>query len=484
MTEPAPPATPAPTVVVLGGGIAGLAAAWELVTQPGAARVVVLEGSDRPGGKIAAGEMGGRTVPLGPDAFVARRPEALELCRDLGLGDELVAPGARHAALWTDGRLRQLPPGLALGLPTRIGPLARSGILSAAGLGRVAADLATPPWKTSGVDGGDAAIGPLVAARLGREVVQKLADPLIGGIHAGSVETMSAAAVYPLLLEAAARAGSLARNLRPAVPAAGDSTPDAEDAAPVFLTLRRGLTDLVERLVQELTRRGVEIHPARPARALSHRSAGGWRVDTAKGAIDADAVVVALPAPAAAAVVRAPAPDLGHRLAAVSHASVALVTLRFAAGDVGQTLGGTGYLVPRAGDPLLTACTFLSVKWPALARPDDVLVRVSAGRHGDDRHAALDDDALVACATEELAPALGLTGAPLEWMVTRYPDAFPQYDVGHLERVEEIEQAASRAGNLAVAGAALRGVGLPACIASGRRAARLAVAGLGAARGS
>jgi len=484
-TTPTSPAAsagtpPGPTVAVVGGGIAGLAAAWEMATAPGVGRVIVLESSDRLGGRIQSAEFGGREIPLAADAFVARRPEAVELCRDLGLADELIAPGARTAGLWSGGRLHQLPDGLALGVPTRIGPLARSGILSVAGLGRMAADLATAPW-TGAVTDEDAAIGPLVARRLGREVVEKLADPLIGGIHAGSVDTMSAAAVFPALLDAARRPGSLARNLRPTVPGADDGSPEAKDAAPVFLTLRRGLTQLVDELGRVLAGRGVELHTGWGVQEIGQRAGGGWRLSSGSGELETDAVVLALPAPAAASVVRGALPELARRLDAFSYASVTVVTLRFAADDVGRALTGTGYLVPRIGEPLLTASTFLSVKWPDLARPGDVLVRVSAGRHGDDRAAALDDDDLVARATHELTPALGLAGKPLESTVTRFPDAFPQYEVGHLGRVEALERAAAQAGGLALAGAVLRGVGIPACIGGGRRAARLALAGVGTA---
>lgn len=462
------------TVAVVGGGIAGLAAAWEL--SGAGVRTVVLEASSRFGGKITGAELGGRYVELGPDAFVARRPEAVELCRELGLGDELVAPGPRAAYLWHGERLHPLPGGLALGVPTRLGPLAASGILSPGGLGRVAADLGTPPWRRRTWPATDEPIGPLLAARLGQEVVDRLADPLIGGIHAGSVDTMSAAAVFPPLLEAAARPGSLMRHLRPAAgPGAGDP------GAPVFLTVRGGLTRLVDALTGALRARGTELRTDSAVRSVS-RVGTTWTVDAEGGAVEADGLLVALPPGPAAALLGPVDEELAARTGELRVAAVTLVTFRFAPKDVGRVLGGTGYLVPRTDGGLLTACTWLSSKWPHLARPDDVLVRVSAGRFGDDRPEAMDDEQLVGAALAELGPALELGGAPLEWRVTRVPDAFPQYDVGHLGRVADMEQAAARAG-IALAGAMLRGVGIPACIASGRAAARAVLERVGTSMG-
>lgn len=457
------------TVAVVGAGIAGLAAAWEL--SGAGVRTVVLEGSSRLGGKIAGTEFGGRHVELGPDAFLARRPEAVDLCRELGIEDELVPPGSRSSYLWHRGRLHPLPAGLALGVPTRLGPLAASGVLSPGGLGRVAADLGTLPWRRRTWPAADEPIGPLLGARLGHEVVERLADPLIGGIHAGSVDTMSTAAVFPQLLEAAARPGSLMRHLRQAA-ATGDP------GAPLFLTLRGGLTRLVDALADSLRARGVEVRTDAAVQSIS-RAGPAWALDAADGPVDVDGLVVALPPGPAASLLGPVDEELGAAVGELRVASVTLVTLRFAVSDVGRTLDGTGYLVPRTGGDLLTACTWLSSKWPHLSRPDDVLVRVSAGRFGDDRPDAMDDEQLVRAAVEELGPAIELGGAPLEWHVTRMPDAFPQYEVGHLTRVANMERAAWGAG-IALAGAMLRGVGIPACIASGRGAARAVLEQLGA----
>jgi oxygen-dependent protoporphyrinogen oxidase len=473
------------TVAVVGGGIAGLAAAWELASDPSApaARIVVLEASDRLGGKIQTGTLSGAPVDLGPDAFLARRPEAVELARQVGLGDELVAPGPRRAYVWSRDKLRPLPDGLALGVPTRLGPVLRSGILSPAGLARAGLDLlALAPSSRSG-PGEDRAIGEIVGTSLGRDVVDHLVDPLIGGIHAGPVAAMSAAAVYPPLLAASERRGSLFRALRAVAPTPAPSP----TAPPVFLAPRAGVGALVDALAAALAGKGVELCLGSAVSALERRHGDaaapaspadtpGWRVVTGGRSIEVDHVVVAAPAPAAASLLAPADAELGCLLGAIDYATVTVLTFVVPPTSVGRALDGTGFLVPSVEGWLTTACTWMTAKWPHLARPGAVVLRASVGRFGDDRGAALADDELAARVWAELTPVLSLSGPPRDTMVTRWPGAFPQYAVGHLDLVDRIEAAAAALGGLSVAGAAYRGVGIPACIASGRRAARLAVA--------
>ena len=398
-------------VVVVGGGISGLAAAWEL-TGRDATSVVVLESAARLGGALSSERFGGRVVDTGPDGFLGRRPEALDLCHELGLGDALVPMAGRGAGVWARGRVRPLPAGLALGIPTRFWPAARSGILGLRGQLALARDALLPRPDVRGPIG-DRSIGPLVARKLGRRVADRLVDPLIGGIHAGSIDDMSAAATYPPLLVASQRRGSLMRALRAEVPA------PAADAPPLFWSLEGGMASLIEQLRAGLAARGVEI-----------------RCD-------------------------------------------ALVTLRVPAESLAGPLVGTGFLVPRrspapaGGEPwAVTACTYLSEKWPHLARPGEVLLRASVGRFGDGRADAWSDAEVVERVRAELGLLMGLSGQPLETMVARWPQAFPQYRVHHLMRTAGIEAAMARLGGIAVAGAAYRGVGIPACIASGRAAAQ------------
>lgn len=518
-------------VVVVGGGIAGLAAAWELAGA--GIDVVVLEAGERAGGKLRAATVAGVAVDVGPDAFLARRPEARQLCDELGMTGDLVPPGAAGAQVWARGRLRDLPGGLVLGVPTRLGPLARSGIVGPGGVARAAADLlarrpaagGAPGGGSGGAPGGDGgtrrggrdrSVGELVTPRLGRAVTDMLVDPLVGGIHAGPVAAMSAAAVFPALLRAANRPGSLMRALQ-----AGAPPSVAGDGGPVFLAPRRGMADLADRLTDRLAERGVPVRTGCPATGLRlpGGTGGDWTVDTPDGAESAAGVVLALPAPAAGALLAGAAdaagpgarawarpggpadsgwtpaggggradgaPDgpgtwaeaahhLARRLSAVDHAGVAVVTLAFAAGGPAERwrrAGGTGFLVPVRQGLLVTGCTWLSTKWPHLAADGPVLVRLSAGRAGDGRALAMHDAPLVRRLLAELRALAGDVDDPVAVHVTRWEEAFPQYRVGHPTWAAAAAADAAALPGLALAGAAYDGVGVPACIGTGRRAAR------------
>jgi oxygen-dependent protoporphyrinogen oxidase len=465
-------------MVVVGGGISGLAAAWELTgggrgPDPGAPEVVLLEASTRLGGALRSEMFGGRMVDLGPDGFLGRRPEALDLCHEVGLHQALVPIGAGGAGIWARGRVRPFPDGLALGIPTRFWPSARSGILGPRGVAGLARDALLPRPDLRGPIG-DRSVGPLVARKLGQRVVDLLVDPLIAGIHAGSVGDMSTAAIFPPLLTAAQRRGSLMRALRAEVP------PPAAEAPPLFWSIDGGMHALVERLRAALTDRGAAIRCGHPVDTLARRN-GRWSVGRGSEVIEADAVVVATPAAAAGHLLGPHDDEVGRLLAGIDYASVALVTLRIAEDSVTAPLAGSGFLVPRRSAPrgsdgwAVTACTYLSQKWPHLGRPDEVLLRASLGRFGDDRVQAWSDAEVVERTWGELATLIGLTGDPLHALVTRWPLAFPQYRVHHLLRTAGIESAVARIGGLAVAGAAYHGVGIPACIASGRAAAQAVV---------
>jgi protoporphyrinogen/coproporphyrinogen III oxidase len=461
-------------VVVVGGGISGLAAAWELTggatARPDAPAITLLEASPQLGGPLQSDELGGRVVDLGPDGFLGRRPEAVDLCREVGLADALVPVAARGASVWARGRLRALPEGHALGIPTRFWPTARSGIVGVRGSLGLARDALLPRPDARGPIG-DRSIGPLVSRKLGQRVVDMLVDPLIGGIHAGSVEDMSAAATFPPLLAAAQRRGGLMRALRAEVPA-----PDP-DGPPLFWALDGGMASLVRALAAALDERGVDIRLSSPADRLERAAPRGWNVVASDQAFAADAVVLATAAPAAAALLHPHDDEVAGLLDAIDYAFVVLVTFRVGVDDVPLSLRGTGFLVPRRSphkgrEPwAVTACTYLDRKWSHLERGDDVLLRASLGRVDDTRAREWNDEEVAERAWSELGALMDVDGQPISTRVTRFDNAFPQYRVHHLLRTAGIESALARLGGVAVAGAAYRGVGIPACIASGRGAA-------------
>jgi len=446
-------------VVVVGAGITGLAAA-RFLSQAGHT-VTVLEAGADPGGKIQTRELAGVPVEAGPDTFLARVPWAVDLCRELGLGDDLVAPATGKAWLWIGDRLRPLPERHVLGVPTALGPLVWSGVLSPAGVARATLDLVLPRSRAGAGGGADPSVAAVVGRRMGREVVERLVDPLVGGINAGRADVLSLAATARPIAEGAARSRSLVLGLRRVPPGPG---------GPVFLGITGGLHRLVDRLVEE-------IDDLRPGTAVTQITAfeGGYRLECGAGDdVDADAVVLTVPSFVAAGMVSALSPVAAGHLAAIRHASVVTATLAYRPDALPRALDGAGMLVPRVEGRLLTACTWSTSKWPALAASGMVLLRASAGRVGDDRAMALDDIEVVRRVHGELAEALGMREEPVNSLVTRWPRGFPQYEVGHAARVDAIEAAlATDATGVLVAGAAYRGLGIAACIEQARRAATL-----------
>ena len=457
-------------VVVVGGGITGLVAAYRC-SQAGS-DVVVIE-PDRLGGKLQTSVVAGRPVDETADAFLLRVPWALALCHDLDIDGELISPAERTAHVFVDGERRRLPEGHVLGVPTQLTALAESGIVSEAGLQRVVADLATDPLPTDPlVAGTDVAIGPYLRGRLGDEVVDHLIDPLVGGINAGDTNHLSLAAVVPQL-DAAARSGdpslirSCAQQRERAIAAAGG--PDAP-VAPIFATPIGGMGRIIDTLLALMP--GVDIRQGRAVTAIQTVGAGVHVLLDDGTSLDADALIVATPGHVAGPLLGEVSPAAASHLAAIAHASISMLTFAFARGDVGDVDHASGCLVPRDQGTLATAISYATSKWAQLRDPvaEDVILRVSAGRAGDDRHLELDDTDLVNSVLRDLDRIIGMTGAPTEIRVGRWTNSFPQYAPGHLERMDAVE--AALAGTpVRVAGMALRGVGIPACIKSAEEAA-------------
>jgi oxygen-dependent protoporphyrinogen oxidase len=434
---------------VVGAGIAGLAAAWDLRGQ---AEITIFE-PGRLGGKILTSTFEGREVDCGPDAFLTRIPDAVALCADAGV-DDLVSPQAGRTLIWWRGRLRPLPEGLVLGAPRRLGPLVRSGLISPPGLVRAAGDLVLPRRSF----GADISVRELVSARLGPEIADRLVDPLVGGIHAGHTDELSAATTVPQLLHAARSSRSLVAGLRKLGGPPGD--------APPFLAPRQGMAALVGKLVSGLEAAGASILPVGVDSIA--REGQRWRVEPAGGLFDS--VVLATDSATAARIL---GPDGPEGLSRIGRASVVLVTLGYTALETPP--GVNGILVPASAGLLMTACSFGSAKWPHWANPGHAVLRVSTGRDRDRRPMSLDDDELVDRLAGEVAAALASSLTPSAWRVSRWPDSFPQYRVGHGTLVSSITEGLRRHfPGVAICGASYHGAGIPACIASGRQAAGVA----------
>jgi protoporphyrinogen/coproporphyrinogen III oxidase len=476
------PSTAWPHVVIVGGGIAGLAAAFFLRDEP--VRVTVLEGSLRLGGKLSVSEVAGVAVDEGAEALLVTRPEGTGLIAEVGLAGDRVEPGTTSSAIWTLGALHQLPRRQFLGVPSDLAELARSGVVSGVGAARASQDLELPPTERDG----DVAVADFVGARFGAEVVDRLVDPLLGGVYAGRSAELSFDATMPALAAASRRYRSLAEAvgslLPPPAPAPGGPRPGRS----VFTTLAGGLGVLPAFLAKAS---GAEVRTTSMTRALSPApavtgGARGWRLTVGSAAaeelIEADAVILAIPArPAARLLAEVPGASAAvTALGEISYASMGIVTLaypRSAFPGAGlAALGWSGYLVPAVDGRAVKAVTFSSVKWPHLAEvtapgvePLEI-VRCSVGRIGEEAVLQRADEDLVALAAAELAAATGVRGAPVAHRVTRWGGALPQYTVGHLDRVATIRAAVATAPGLAVCGAAYDGVGIPACVATARAA--------------
>jgi oxygen-dependent protoporphyrinogen oxidase len=434
----------------------------------------VLEGSPRLGGKLSASDVAGVSIDEGAEALLARRPEGTGLIEATGLAADLVPAGVTASAIYTRGVLRSLPRRQFMGVPADIAELAASGVVSAEGVDRARAE-SVPPF-----DGADASVTGYIGARLGVEVVDRLVDPLLGGVYAGRSEDLSfqatlaplaaATRTHPTLTEAAAA-------LLPPVPApAATPGPDnSKKPAPIFVTLTTGLGALPAAVAKAS---GADVRVNAMVRELA-RTVSGWRLTIGSAAdpeyLDADAVILATPAGPAARLLKRPAGEAAAGLEQIPYASMAIITLAFRAADF-PAQQRSGYLVPAVDGRAVKAATFSTIKWPHLFQAADPrnpvhIVRCSVGRSGDVAVLQRDDDELAALAAAELAESIGLTAQPVAHRVTRWGGGLPQYNVGHLGRVARIRAAVAAQPGLAVSGAAYDGVGIPACVATARLAA-------------
>ena len=446
-------------VVVVGAGITGLAAAHEALRR--GLDVTVLEASPRAGGKIDSGFVDGADLPfpvdMAADGFLARQPEVVELCHELGLGADLVAPTGARAFIWAHGALRGIPAPSVLGVPFDPTSVAASGIVSEAGVADLAArlDADHPPLT------GDASVGEVLRPRVGDEVFERLIDPLLGGINAGNADGLSIDAGAAQLAAAARAGGSLRAALQAQVDAA-----QAAAAGPVFNGVEGGNRRIVDALVDEL---GPHVHLSQPVVGLE-RDGDGWRVSTDTGQHGADRVVLATPAWVTAGLIAPFAPTAAGTLADLAYGDAVLVTFVVPRSGLDHSLDGSGFLVPRSEGLLMTACSWSSSKWAHYDDGEHAILRVSAGRTDDDRWLHMTPETVVARLRDELTLTLGLHADPVV-RITPWKQSLPQYRPGHLDRCDEIDAELSAfASGVIATGAQMRGLGLPACVRQGRAA--------------
>jgi len=479
--------TAKPSIVIVGGGIAGLCAAFELsggVEGPGETtpRIELLDAAATLGGSIATTTFAGRTLDLGADGFLGRRREAVALAEDLGLGEQLEPIAASGASIYLNGVIDTLPDGMVLGVPT-----SSKSLKSLKGLSRGARFQA---WRDEHaprayVAGDDATIGDILRNKLGGALTYQLIEPMIGGIQAGRVDELSAKSVFPALLTAAQRKGSLLKHLRASGEAMPGPSARSSTVGATFYSLTGGVGSLVTTLSNLLEERGVVLRPSSRVTALRRTPAEiyPWEVDTATTSTPAHTIVLATPA-SVTATLAGPHHDALGALRSIRNVATAMITLQFRRSALRLPAHGTGLLVPLGstfGDDIFmtTAVTFLDRKWPHLRQPDDVLLRVHVGRSDDRRFSGFSDEALVARVLDELATLFGPLDAPLDTLVQRWHEGLPQYLLGHSEIVSRASAAAAPLG-LLLAGNAYDGVGIPATIGSGRSAGRAALLQLAA----
>jgi oxygen-dependent protoporphyrinogen oxidase len=444
-------------IVIVGGGITGLAAAFELARR--GAEFMVLESSPRLGGLIRTERTNGFTIDAGPDSLLVQKPAAIRLCEELGLSGQLMATRLpRNAYVLRDGRLYPLPSPSVLGIPTSLTALWRYDLLDWPARLRVALEPFVPRPA-----GADESVASFFRRRFGAATVGLIAEPLLGSIHAGDIEHLSMSSVFPRLTQAARQRGGIARNLGRVAPATDQG---------MFRALRGGMADLVDGIAKALPAGAVRTACA--ATAIQRRGSG-WIVSTESDRIDASVVILSSPAHAAASLLRAIDAEAAAFCDTVPYVSTTSVALGWKRRDVAHPLTGSGFVVARRHNHVrITACTWVSSKWDHRAPGDHVLIRAFAGGAHDPGTVDLGDHELIDMAVRDLTPVLGISSAPMLTRVFRARNASAQHHVGHRARVAALERRLAVLPGLFVAGSGFESIGIPDCVANGRRAARAA----------
>jgi oxygen-dependent protoporphyrinogen oxidase len=461
------------SVVIIGGGVAGLTTAYRLKQWGGnAVEYRVVESLPRLGGKITSAYQDGFLIEGGPDSFNTQKTAALELCRCLGLEGQLLGlkSASPKAHVWSKGRLRPMPDAMSL-VPTRIVPFLKSSLVSWPGKLRMGMDLFIPPHRD---DAGDESLAAFVRRRLGQEALHRIADPLMAGIHAADPERLSLQSTFPRFQELEREYGGLVRAMW-AQRNKNSATAATKMPVSPLVTLKGGLQEIIDALVSKLDAKAVRVN----RRVLGfRRTLDGYEIFLeGESAMRADAIVFATPAHVTADLVQNIDPRLASKLREIRYVSTATVSLGFRRSDLPGTLEGSGFLVPYRERRSIMGCTWCSNKFEGRAPNDYILMRTFIGGARAEHLAEQDDDSLLELARQELLATMGIQAMPVVKKVYRWQKANPQYEIGHQARITEIEQLISQHQGLYLAGAGYRGISIPDCIQSGNRAAQALLQG-------
>jgi protoporphyrinogen/coproporphyrinogen III oxidase len=459
-------------ITIVGGGITGLSAAYyacKKTQQQGIpCKVTLLEAEGRWGGKINTDRVDDFVIEGGPDTFLATKPYATALCRDLGLGDRLHGTNPQHRNTYVlhQDRLQPLPDGLAMMIPTNFGSMAATRLLSWPQKVRMGLDFFLPPHTQAG----DESLGTFISRRLGRAAYENLIEPLMSGIYAGDGDQLSVASTFPYLLDMERNYGGLVKGALVMKAQTARARKPGQGWRSVFLTPTTGLAEIVEALVTALETMDVELCLHAAVKQIK-RSEFGYTLELVDGSQRiTDALVLATPAYRSGELLAAFDPGLAAELTGIEYVSTATISLAYRNQDLPRPLNGYGYVIPRREQRRALACTWTSTKYPHRAPVGSTLVRVFVGRAGQENEVHWNENELLTLAREELSLTLGIHAQPLLSRVFIWKKAMPQYNLGHLERLQRIAAGLTQHPGLVLAGNGYRGIGVPDCIHSGEQA--------------
>ncbi|WP_087973339.1 protoporphyrinogen oxidase [Oceanobacillus rekensis] len=455
-------------IVIVGGGITGLSAAYHLQKQVSESNlsydVKLVEASNRLGGRIQSMHKDGFTIELGPDSLLARKPAAAKLVEELGLSDQIIRNGTGQSYILIKNKLHKMPKGAYMGVPKEIQPLLASNVFSIKGKLRALMDQVIPKSNVKG----DQSLGMFMRRRFGNELVDHQIDPLLSGIHSGDIDKMSLKAIYPLFYEAEQKHGSLMKGLQKSLPKVPKKPKADKKAEGAFMSLEKGLETLVKRLVEKLESNTITINTA-----VDHieKKEHGYHLLLSNGEVyKADAVIMAAPHTAVPAMLSQY--DFLKTLYDIPATSTANVVMSFNQSDIKKDIDGTGFLVSRDSNYRITACTWTHRKWPSTTPEGKALLRCYVGKPDDQGIVDLSDEEITNIVLKDLNKIMKIKAKPEFSMITRYKNARPQYNVGHLERVAELRANTSKElPGIFLTGSSYDGVGIPDCIEHGEKSA-------------